>query len=130
MASIFTKIINGEIPCYKIAETANCFAFLDIFPLAMGHTLVIPKKEIDYIFDVDDELLSELQLFSKKVAKAIEKAVPCKRIGVAVIGLEVAHAHIHLVPLNNVGDLDFTKEKLKPSAEELKKVQAEICKYL
>lgn len=130
MASIFTKIVNGEIPSYKIAETENCLAFLDVFPLAKGHTLVIPKKEIDYIFDVDDKLLSELQVFSKKVAIAIEKAVPCKRIGVAIIGLEVPHAHIHLVPLNKVGDLDFSKAKLKPSPEELKTVQAEICKYL
>jgi histidine triad (HIT) family protein len=130
MASIFTKIVNGEIPCHKIAETENCLAFLDVFPLVKGHTLVIPKKEIDYIFNVDDELLLELHIFSKKIAKAIEKAVPCKRIGVAVIGLEVPHAHIHLVPLNRVGDLDFSKAKLKPSAEELKQVQSEICKYL
>ncbi len=130
MASVFTKIVNGEIPCYKIAETANCFAFLDISPLAKGHTLVIPKKEIDYIFNIQDDLLAELQIFAKKVAKAVEKAVPCKRIGVAVIGLEVPHAHIHLVPLNRVGDLDFSKAKLSPSPEELKQVQAEICKYL
>jgi histidine triad (HIT) family protein len=130
MASIFTKIVNGEIPCYKIAETENCFAFLDVFPLVKGHTLVIPKKEIDYIFNVDDKLLAELQVFAKKVAKAVEKAIPCKRIGVAVIGLEVPHAHIHLVPLNHVGDLDFSKPKLKPTPEELKQVQAEICKYL
>jgi histidine triad (HIT) family protein len=130
MATIFTKIVNGELPGYKIAETANCFAFLDIFPLAIGHTLVIPKKEIDYLFDVDDETLSELNIFSKKIAKAIEKAVPCKRIGVAVIGLEVPHAHIHLVPLNKVGDLDFSRTKLRPTPEELKKVQEDICKYL
>lgn len=130
MASIFTKIVNGEIPSYKIAETENCLAFLDVFPLAKGHTLVIPKKEIDYIFNVDDSLLSELITFSKKIAKAVEKAVPCKRIGMAVIGLEVPHAHIHLVPLNKVGDLDFSKGKLNPSPEELKQIQAEICKYL
>lgn len=130
MASIFTKIVNGEIPCYKIAETKNCLAFLDVFPLAKGHTLVIPKKEIDYIFNVDDELLSELITFSKKVAKAVEMAIPCKRIGVAVIGLEVPHAHIHLVPLNKVGDLDFSRGKLKLSPEELKQVQTEICKHL
>ena len=130
MASIFTKIVKGEIPSYKIAETDNCLAFLDVFPLVKGHTLVIPKKEIDYIFDVDNELLAELHVFSKKVAKAIEKAVPCKRIGIAVIGLEVPHAHIHLVPLNNVGDLDFSNPKLKPTPEELKQVQLEITKYL
>ncbi len=130
MASIFAKIVNGELPCYKIAETENCLAFLDIFPLAKGHTLVIPKKEIDYIFDLDDALLSELNLFAKKVAKAIEAAVSCKRIGIAAIGLEVPHAHIHLVPLNSVGDLNFSRGKLTPSPEELKQVQAEICKYL
>ena len=130
MASIFTKIINGEIPCYKIAETENCFAFLDVFPLVKGHTLVVPKREIDYIFNLDDQLLSELHVFSKKIAIAVEKAVPCKRIGVAVIGLEVPHAHIHLVPLNKVGDLDFSKGKLKPTSEELKQVQEAICKYL
>lgn len=126
MASIFTKIVRGEIPSYKIAETDNCLAFLDVFPLVKGHTLVIPKKEIDYIFDVDDTLLSELHIFSKKVAQAIEKAIPCKRIGVAVIGLEVPHAHIHLVPINRVGDLDFSNPKLKPSPEELKQVQEQI----
>lgn len=130
MASIFTKIVNGEIPSYKIAETDNCLAFLDVFPLAKGHTLVIPKEEIDYIFNLEDELLSELHIFSKKVAKAIEKAMPCRRIGVAVIGLEVPHAHIHLVPLNVVSDLDFSREKLKPSPEVLKQVQIEISKYL
>lgn len=126
MASIFTKIVRGEIPSYKIAETDNCLAFLDVFPLVKGHTLVIPKKEIDYIFDVDDTLLSELHIFSKKVAQAIEKAIPCKRIGVAVVGLEVPHAHIHLVPINRVGDLDFSNPKLKPSPEELKQVQEQI----
>lgn len=126
MASIFTKIVRGEIPSYKIAETDNCLAFLDVFPLVEGHTLVIPKKEIDYIFDVDDTLLSELHIFSKKVAQAIEKAIPCKRIGVAVIGLEVPHAHIHLVPLNRMGDLDFSRSKLKPTPGELKKVQEKI----
>ena len=130
MSSIFTKIVNGEIPSYKIAETDNCLAFLDVFPLVKGHTLVIPKKEIDYIFDVDNELLAELHIFSKKVAKAIEKAIPCKRIGVAVIGLEVPHAHIHLVPLNKAGDLDFSNPKLELSPEELKQIQSEICKYL
>ncbi len=130
MASIFTKIVNGEIPCYKIAENEHCFAFLDISPLAKGHTLVITKQEIDYIFNVDDELLAELTVFAKKVAKAVEKAIPCKRIGVAVIGIEVPHTHIHLVPLNHVGDLDFSKPKMKPTPEELKEVQEAICKYL
>ena len=103
---------------------------MDVFPLVPGHTLVIPKKEIDYIFNVDDNLLSELNIFAKKVAKAIERAVPCKRIGIAVIGLEVPHAHIHLVPLNHVGDINFSKEKMKPTPEELKNIQTEICKYL
>lgn len=126
MASIFSKIVRGEIPSYKIAETDNCLAFLDVFPLVEGHTLVIPKMEVDYIFDIDDSLLSELHVFSKKVAHAIEKAIPCKRIGVAIIGLEVPHAHIHLVPLNRVGDLDFSKPKLKPTPEELKQVQEQI----
>ena len=109
MASIFSKIAKGEIPSYKIAETENCFAFLDISPIAKGHTLVIPKQEIDYIFDVEDSLLSELNIFAKNVAKAIQKAYPCPKVGIAVIGLEVPHAHIHLVPLNSVGDLDFKR---------------------
>lgn len=126
MASIFTKIVNGEIPAYKIAETENCLAFLDVFPLVKGHTLVIPKKEIDYIFDIEDNLFSELHIFSKKVAQTIEKAIPCKRIGVAIVGLEVPHAHIHLVPLNKISDLDFSKPKLNPSPEELKEVQEQI----
>ena len=119
MASIFSKIVSGEIPCHKIAETENCLAFLDVFPLVEGHVLVIPKKEVDYIFDMDDELFSELQLFSKKVAKAIQKVISCKRIGVAVIGLEVPHAHIHLVPINHVGDINFERPKLNPTKEEL-----------
>jgi len=119
MPSIFTKIVNGEIPCYKVAETDNCLAFLDIQPLAKGHTLVMPKKEIDYIFDIEDSLLTEMHLFSKKVAKAIEKAIPCKRIGIAVIGLEVPHAHIHLVPLNSVSDINFSRAKLSFSSKEL-----------
>lgn len=126
MASIFSKIVAGEIPCYKIAETENCLAFLDVFPLAHGHVLVIPKKEIDYIFDVDDELLTEMHLFSKKVAKAIGNAIPCKRVGVAVIGLEVPHAHIHLVPMNSIADITFTREKLKPTVLELESVAEKI----
>lgn len=118
MATIFTKIINGEIPSYKIAETENCFAFLDIFPLAKGHTLVIPKKETDNLFDLDDELYKELFVFAKQIAKAMEKTIPCKKTGVAVIGLEVPHAHIHLVPVNGVYDIDFSKPKLKFTPEE------------
>ena len=127
MSSIFTKIINGEIPCYKVAEDENFLAFLDINPLAKGHTLVIPKKEIDYIFDLDDELFSGLQLFSKKIANAIDKSVECKRVGVAVIGLEVAHAHIHLVPLNNIGDLNFSNPKLKLTKDEFLEISKKIA---
>ena len=112
MATIFSKIVKGEIPCYKIAESDKYLAFLDVFPLAKGHTLVIPKKETDYIFDIADEEFCGLQLFSKKVAKALRQAIPCKRIGVAVIGLEVPHAHIHLIPMNNVSDLNFARPKL------------------
>jgi histidine triad (HIT) family protein len=117
MASIFTKIVNGEIPCHKIAETDQYFAFLDISPLAVGHTLVIPKQEVDYIFDMEDDALAGLNLFAKRVAKAVEKSVECKRIGVAVIGLEVPHTHIHLVPINNIGDLSFSNPKLELSQE-------------
>ena len=130
MASIFTKIINGEIPAYKLAETENCIAFLDVFPLSKGHTLVVPKKEIDYIFDLDDAVLSELNIFSKKVAKAIEKAIKCKRIGTAVIGLEVPHAHLHLVPINSVEDINFSRPKLKLSSEEMELIASEIKKHL
>jgi histidine triad (HIT) family protein len=119
MASIFTKIVKGEIPCHKVAEDENYLAFLDINPLAKGHTLVIPKQEVDYIFDLDDELLCGLHLFSKRVAKAVETVIPCKRIGVAVIGLDVPHTHIHLVPINKVGDLNFANPKIEVSPEEL-----------
>ena len=119
MMSIFSKIVKGEIPCHKIAETDKFLAFLDVKPLALGHTLVIPKQEIDYLFNIEDELYSGLMLFAKQVANAIEKAIPCTRIGVAVIGLEVAHAHIHLIPINNVGDINFSKPKLELSTEEL-----------
>lgn len=126
MASIFTRIINGEIPCYKIAEDDNCFAFLDINPLNQGHTLVVPKKEVDYIYDLDDELLSKLFLFSKKVALAIEKAIPCERIGVAVIGLEVPHAHIHLCPINGMSDLNFANPKKQFSKETFEETAAII----
>ena len=130
MASVFSKIAKGEIPCYKIAETENFLAFLDVFPLAKGHTLVIPKKEIDYIFDIADEEFAALQLFSKKIAKAIEKAIPCKRVGVAVIGLEVPHAHIHLIPLNNVSDINFSRPKLTLSKEELEETAKKIREKL
>jgi histidine triad (HIT) family protein len=130
MPSLFTKIINGEIPCHKIAETEDYFAFLDIMPLVMGHTLVIPKKEIDYLFDLDDEYLAGLMVFAKKVAAAVKKAVPCKRIGVAVIGLEVPHAHVHLVPLNKMDDINFSRPKMKVTNEELAKVAEEIRKNL
>lgn len=118
MASIFTKIINGEIPSYKVAEDEQFYAFLDIRPLAKGHTLVIPKKEIDYIFDLDDELLGEMIKFSKRVGLAIEKVVPCKRMGMTVLGLEVPHAHIHLVPINSVYDIDFKKSPVEMTQEE------------
>lgn len=126
MSSLFTKIVNGEIPCHKIAENDQFFAFLDISPLAMGHTLVIPKAEVDYIFDLEDEVLAGLNVFAKRVAKSIEKTIACKRIGVAVIGLEVPHTHIHLVPLNAMGDLDFSNPKLSPSQEELAQVAEKI----
>jgi histidine triad (HIT) family protein len=128
MATLFTKIINGEIPCHKIAENDEFLAFLDIFPLREGHTLVIPKKEVNYIFDLDDDLLSRLHVFAKGVAKQVEKAIPCERIGVAVIGLEVPHAHVHLVPIDGVGDINFEREKLKPSQEELAAVAERIRK--
>jgi histidine triad (HIT) family protein len=118
MSTIFTKIINGEIPSYKIAENNKFYAFLDINPLAKGHTLVIPKQEIDYIFDIQDDLLSEMMIFAKKIAKAIEKSITCERIGVTVIGLEVPHAHIHLIPINSITDMDFSKTKLSLSNEE------------
>ncbi|MHC1702539.1 MAG: HIT family protein [Tenuifilaceae bacterium] len=128
MATIFSRIVKGEIPSYKIAEDERFYAFLDINPLAEGHTLVIPKKEIDYIFDLDNDTLAGLTLFSKRIAKAIEKAIPCKRIGVAVLGLEVPHAHIHLVPLNKESDIDFHKPKLKLSPERFKEIADRIIK--
>lgn len=130
MATIFSKIIAGEIPAYKVAEDANYLAFLDINPLVMGHVLVIPKKEVDYIFDLDDETYAGLQSFAKKVAIGLKKAIPCKRIGVAVIGLEVPHTHIHLVPMNTMDDLNFTRKKLHPSSEELKDAADRIKKEL
>ncbi len=130
MASLFTKIVNGEIPCHKIAETENYLAFLDIFPIREGHTLVIPKQETDYIFDLEDELLGGMHIFAKKVAKAIEATIPCARIGVAVLGLEIPHAHIHLVPINGLNDIDFSKPKLKLSQEQLAAIAEKIRKNL
>ena len=126
MATIFSRIIKGEIPCYKIAENDKFFAFMDINPVAKGHTLVVPKWENDYIFALEDDEIAEMMVFAKKVAKAIEKAIPCKRIGVAVIGLEVPHAHIHLIPITNEGDLDFKKEHLHLSEEEFLDIQKRI----
>jgi len=127
MPSIFTRIVNGEIPAYKIAETADYLAFLDVRPQAKGHTLCIPKREIDYIFDIEDDVLAGLMVFAKKVAKAVEKVVPCKRIGIAVIGLEVPHAHVHLIPLNSISDLSFGKEPLAMSADEMRDLAAKIA---
>lgn len=126
MPSIFSKILAGEIPCHKIAENEHCFAFLDIFPLAKGHTLVIPKREVDKYFDLSNEELAELNIFSKKIAAAIESAIPCKRVGLAVIGLEVPHAHMHLIPLQSVEDINFEREKLKLSQEELSEIAEKI----
>jgi histidine triad (HIT) family protein len=130
MATIFTRIINGEIPCYKVAEDDRYFAFLDINPLKAGHTLVIPKKETDYLFDIDDNDLAGMMLFSKKVATAIRNAYPCNRIGVAVLGLEVPHAHIHLVPMDSMEDVNFKNPKLKFSPEEFREIAANISKYV
>ena len=126
MATIFSRIIQGEIPCYKLAENDKFFAFLDINPLSKGHTLVVPKHETDYIFNLDDEELGEMMVFAKQVARKIEKAIPCKRIAVAVIGLEVPHAHIHLVPITCEGDLDFKKEHVKLTQEEFLEIQKAI----
>lgn len=119
MATLFTQIVEGKIPCHKIAENEDFLAFLDISPLATGHTLVIPKKEIDYFFDLDDDLLAKINLFAKEVATQIKSAIPCKRVGVAIIGLEVPHAHVHLVPLQNVSDINFERPKMTVTQEEL-----------
>jgi len=127
MASVFSKIVNGEIPCYKVAEDENYLAFLDIFPLAIGHVLVIPKVEIDYLFDLDDQKYLGLMLFSKRVALALKKAIPCKKVGVVVLGLEVPHAHIHLVPMNTERDINFSKSKLKLTVEEFTETAAKIA---
>lgn len=129
MASIFSKIVAGEIPCHKIAETEQFLAFLDVFPCATGHTLVIPKQEIDYLFDLDDELYSGLMSFAKQIEPAIRQAVPCKRVGVAVVGLEVPHAHVHLIPMNSMSDMNFNN-KLKFSQEELAETAAKIRSFL
>ncbi|MEY3421494.1 MAG: hypothetical protein RIR48_1786 [Bacteroidota bacterium] len=126
MPSIFSRIVAGEIPCYKIHEDDDFLAFLDVYPLVKGHTLVIPKKEIDYIFDIDDEKLAEMMVFSKKVAKAIKKTIPCQKVGVSVIGLEVPHAHIHLIPMNNVSEMNFSQPKLKLESSEMEKIAADI----
>ncbi len=128
MSSIFSKIVKGEIPSYKVAETEDFFAFLDINPLAQGHTLVIPKKEVDYVFDLDEETYTGLWTFAKKVGKAVESVVPCKRIGITVIGLEVPHTHIHIIPINSIYDMDFKRDKLKFSAQEFHSVANKISK--
>ncbi len=126
MATIFTRIVNGEIPCYKIAESEDFFAFLDINPLAKGHTLVIPKQETDYYFDLDDDLIAAMQVFSKKVARAIGQVMDCKRVGVVVLGLEVPHAHIHLIPINSLYDIEFSRPKLRLSPEEFGEIASRI----
>jgi histidine triad (HIT) family protein len=126
MATIFTRIINGEIPCYKVAENDRFLAFLDIMPLTKGHVLVIPKIEVDYLFDMEDELLSDMMVFAKQVARKMKLVLPCRRIGVTVIGLEVPHAHFHLIPINGVSDMDFSKPKLQPSQSELAEVAQKI----
>jgi len=126
MATIFSKIITGEIPCHKVAENAEFLAFLDIMPLRKGHVLVIPKIEVDYIFDLNDDLLGRMMIFSKLVSKRIQREFPCKKVGVTVIGLEVPHAHIHLIPINSIADMDFSQEKLKLGSEELENIAARL----
>ncbi len=126
MATLFSKIVNGEIPCYKVAESDKFLAFLDIMPLRKGHVLVVPKKEIDYIFDIEDDLLGEMMIFSKDVARKIKVSFPCKKVGIAVIGLEVPHAHIHLIPINSVNDMDFSQEKLKLTTDELTEIATKL----
>ncbi len=128
MASLFTRIINGEIPCYKIAENELFIAFLDILPVAKGHALVVPKKEIDYIFDLPELELKELNLFAKEVARKIQTVIPCKKIGISVIGLEVPHAHMHLIPITHIHDMNFEKERLKFTPEEYKELADAIAK--
>lgn len=130
MATIFSRIVSGEIPAYKVAEDERFLAFLDINPLAEGHTLVIPKDEIDYIFDIGDPLYADYMVFARKVARAVKKVIPCTKVGVAVIGLEVAHAHIHLIPINSVYDIDFSRPKLKLTSERLSEIAASIAKEI
>jgi len=130
MASIFTRIVKGEIPCHKISEDENYLAFLDINPLVKGHTLVIPKREIDYLFDLDDELLAGMTVFAKKIAHAIDQVMDCKRVGVVVLGLEVPHAHIHLIPINSIYDTEFSRPKLKLTSDELEQIAEKIRKAL
>ena len=130
MKTIFTKIIEGEIPAYKIAEDDHFLAFLDVQPLVKGHTLVVPKRQIDYIFDLDDQTLGDMTVFAKKIARAIEKVVPCARIGAAVVGLEVPHAHIHLIPLNHIGDMNFQNPRVKLTTEEFAQIAASIKKQV
>lgn len=130
MASIFTRIVLGEIPAIKIAETDDFLAFLDIHPLKEGHTLVIPKKEVDYIFDLPTDLYLGLQVFAREVARAIQRAISCERIGIAVVGLEVPHAHIHLIPISSISDMDFSRPKLSFSQEQLEKTANEIRQYI
>lgn len=126
MATIFTQIIKGDIPSYKVAENDQFYAFLDIYPLSKGHTLVVPKREVDYVFDLDDDELAAMHVFAKRVAKAIEKVVPCKRVGVAVVGLEVPHAHIHLIPITKESDMILSNPKLKLSQEEFAEIAKDI----
>ena len=130
MSSVFSKIVSGEIPCYKIAETDDYLAFLDAFPLVEGHVLVIPKKEVDYLFDLDDSLYQGLMLFSKNVATGLKKAIQCQKIGIAVVGLEVPHAHIHLVPIKEVSDMNFSKPKLNIAPERMKEIAFKIKQNL
>lgn len=130
MASVFTRIINGEIPCYRVAEDDRYIAFLDVRPLKPGHTLVVPRKEVDYIFDLDEESLAGMMLFAQKVAKAMKEVIECKRIGIAVIGLEVPHAHIHLVPITKESDLLFTNPRVAPSPEEMEKLARSIGDHI
>ncbi len=130
MPSIFSRIVNGEIPCYKVAESSDFLAFLDINPIIPGHTLVIPKRETDYIFDIEDKEFKELFLFAKEVAKALGQSISCERVGMAVIGLEVPHAHIHLVPINGALDLDFSKPKMKLQPEQFKTIAESIASFL
>ncbi|MCS7029517.1 MAG: HIT family protein [Bacteroidia bacterium] len=130
MASIFTKIIQGQLPCYKIAENEHCISFLDIQPIARGHTLVVPKVEVDYMFDLPDNVYVELHLFAKKIAAALKKAIPCQRICTAVVGFEVPHTHIHLIPANTIHDVNFTNPRLKFTPDEYQRIAAQIQQYL